>query len=267
MASLERKRKVKFDPMELEVLVDEANKHLHELQQKNLSVSQRTAIWEEICENVNAVSKTVRTVHEVKRRHQDIRRRTKEKLAYNKTSVDEIPLTKIEEQVQLTFCEEQVTGIAEYDTLDLKAEQESSSEVQPSPSNSPRAAATPAEPRKGPEDIDLEMLQEQKKQSAALQTIAREMRVASSLARAARRDTQAIATHCRQVVSAVSALTMAVNSVARELREGVQALTALNPGGEVGRPSPTATARQPGTGEGGEVRTADKFHLRKRKHK
>ncbi len=142
---------------------------------------------------------------------------------------------------------------------------ESSLEVQPPPSNPPKAAATPAEPRKGPEDIDLELLREQKKQSAALQTIAREMRAASSLARAVRRNTQAIAMHCRQMVSAVSALTMVVNSVARGLQEGVQAMTALQPGVEAGRPSPTATARQPGTGEGGEVHTAGKFHLRKRK--
>lgn len=43
MASLERKHKVKFDPMELEVLLDEASKHLNELQERNLTVSQRKA--------------------------------------------------------------------------------------------------------------------------------------------------------------------------------------------------------------------------------
>ncbi len=37
MASLERRKcKVKFDPIELEVLVDEANKHLIELLQRSL---------------------------------------------------------------------------------------------------------------------------------------------------------------------------------------------------------------------------------------
>ncbi len=37
MASLERrKRKVKFDPIELEVLVDEASKHLTEVPQRSL---------------------------------------------------------------------------------------------------------------------------------------------------------------------------------------------------------------------------------------
>jgi len=116
------------------------------------------------------------------------------------------------------------------------------------------------------EHIDLELLQEQKKQSAALQTIAREMRVASTLARAARRDTQTIATHCRQMVSAVSALTMAVNSVARGIREGMRPMTTPNPGGETAQQSGTATNRQPGTAEEG-VRTVGKFHLRKRRYK
>lgn len=41
---------------------------------------------------------------------------------------------------------------------------ESSSEVQPPSSNPPRAAVTPLESQKGPEDIDLELLREQKKQ-------------------------------------------------------------------------------------------------------
>ena len=124
-----RKRKRKFDPMEMEVLVDEANKHLSELQQRSVPVTLRNAICEQICHKVNAVGETLRTVDEVKRRYQDIRRRTKEKLAYNKTSanktgggtVDEMPLTSIEEQVQLTLCEEQITGIAGYDTLDQTA--------------------------------------------------------------------------------------------------------------------------------------------------
>ncbi|KAL7384159.1 hypothetical protein ABVT39_025421 [Epinephelus coioides] len=202
MASLERRmRKVKFDPIESEVLVDEANKHYSKSDCHTKELYMGENLW-----------KSGGTVHVM-------------------------PLTSIEEQVQLTFCEEQVTGIARYDALDLIAEQESSAEVQPSPSNPPKAAVTPAEPRKGPEDIDLELLQEQKKQSAALQTIAREMRAASSLARAVRCGTQAIATHCR------------TNGV------------------EAGRQSPTATARQPGTREGGEVHKAGKFHLRERKHK
>ena len=61
--SLERRKcKVKLDPVELEMLVDEANKHLNELQQISLTVTQRNAIWEKIhFEKVNAVGKMMRT--------------------------------------------------------------------------------------------------------------------------------------------------------------------------------------------------------------
>ncbi|XP_029982481.1 nuclear apoptosis-inducing factor 1-like [Sphaeramia orbicularis] len=268
MASLEtRKRKAKFNPTELEVLVDESNKYLHDLQQKNLTLAQRTAIWEKICQKVNAVGRTVRTVDEVKRRYQDIRRRTKEKLAYNRLSANHTgegqvdPLTRIEEKVQVTFSDEQVAGIAEYDTLDIKIEEETSSEAEQPPPNFPKVDPTPSALQNGPEDINLQLLREQNKQAAALQLIAREMRASASLARAVRRDTQAIATHCRQMVSAVSALTMAVNAVAKEL----QTMTALHSGAEAGRPSSAATDRQSETEEDGEVHTVEDFHLRKRK--
>uniref|UniRef100_A0A672YU27 Myb/SANT-like DNA-binding domain-containing protein n=1 Tax=Sphaeramia orbicularis TaxID=375764 RepID=A0A672YU27_9TELE len=283
-----RKRKAKFNPTELEVLVDESNKYLHDLQQKNLTLAQRTAIWEKICQKVNAVGRTVRTVDEVKRRYQDIRRRTKEKLAYNRLSANHTgegqvdPLTRIEEKVQVTFSDEQVAGIAEYDTLDIKIEEgrctvthfsnpqqktflflyvETSSEAEQPPPNFPKVDPTPSALQNGPEDINLQLLREQNKQAAALQLIAREMRASASLARAVRRDTQAIATHCRQMVSAVSALTMAVNAVAKEL----QTMTALHSGAEAGRPSSAATDRQSETEEDGEVHTVEDFHLRKRK--
>ena len=52
------KRKAKFNAMELEVLVEEANKHVVELQQRNINITQRNAILESICEKVNAVGKT-----------------------------------------------------------------------------------------------------------------------------------------------------------------------------------------------------------------
>ncbi|XP_061593274.1 myb-related transcription factor, partner of profilin-like isoform X2 [Cololabis saira] len=340
-----RKRKMKFAELELEILVEEANKHIHELQQRNLSISKRNAIWQKICDRINAVGKTKRTADEVKRRWQDMRRRTKEKVAFNNTSAtktgggpaeempltsieqqvqlkeempltsieqqvqlkeempqtsieqqvqlkeempltsieqqvqlkEEMPLTSIEQQVQLTFCDEQITGIPWYDTLEPTAEQESSPQVEPSPPQSSNQDPTsiPAEPQKRPvyEDIDREFLQEQKKQSTALEdglsSVAHEVRAVSSMARALRRDTQAIAAHTRQLVSAVSGLTMAVNTLARGIQDGVQAVVrALIPSGP--------RVEQPETGEEGEsigeVRTGGQeshvgatCNLRKRK--
>ena len=78
-----RKRKMKFNELELEILVEEANKHIHELQQRNLNITKRNAMWEKICDRIHAVGK--RTADEVKRRWQDIRRRTKEKVAFDCT--------------------------------------------------------------------------------------------------------------------------------------------------------------------------------------
>ena len=117
---------MKFEAMELEVLVEEANKHTGELQQRHLSVARRNVIWEAICEKVNAVSKTRRSANEIKRRWQDICRRTKGKLSFNKTSAnktgggpaEEIPLSPTEQQIQVTFCDEQIVGIEGYDSLD-----------------------------------------------------------------------------------------------------------------------------------------------------
>ena len=42
----ERKGKANLNVMEWEVLVEEANKHVAELQQRNINITQRNAIWE-----------------------------------------------------------------------------------------------------------------------------------------------------------------------------------------------------------------------------
>ncbi len=62
----DRKRRMKFEAIELKVSVEEANKHTAELQQGNLNITRRNAIWEAICEKVNAVGKTTRTKDEIK---------------------------------------------------------------------------------------------------------------------------------------------------------------------------------------------------------
>ncbi|XP_041865281.1 myb-related transcription factor, partner of profilin-like [Melanotaenia boesemani] len=173
-----RKRKMKFEPTEVEILVEEANKNLAELEGKNLNITRRAAIWEDICKKVNAVGQTKRTADEVKRRWHDLRRRTKGKIAHNKRSAnktgggpsEEIPLTNVEEQVQLTFCEEQITGVSGYDTLEQDAEQDFVPGVQSPPHSSHQAQARPpaAEPRKHSEDMDEELLLQLNKQSAVL---------------------------------------------------------------------------------------------------
>ncbi|KAM4731564.1 uncharacterized protein FYW61_009550 [Anableps anableps] len=222
-----RKRKMKFEALALDVLVKEASTHIRELQQKHLSVARRNAIWEAICEKVNAVSRTKRSPEEVKRRWQDFRRRTKEKLSHNKSSssktggaaAQKIPLSPTEQRILGTFCDEQIVGIPGYDSHDPTiVNQESLSDGRKSPSRSSSLLTSengPAEPRRCPDcdDVDQELMQ-QHSQTAALQAIAQEVRAVASVARAFRRDTQAIVAHTRQLVSAVTELTMAVNALA-----------------------------------------------------
>ncbi|MGH0130191.1 UNVERIFIED_CONTAM: hypothetical protein FKN15_053989 [Acipenser sinensis] len=79
-----RKRKEKFSEEELRVLTTEVTQHEMELFGKasaNVSYATKEAIWSSIVEKVNAVGVTRRTVNQVIKRWQDLRRRTKEKLA------------------------------------------------------------------------------------------------------------------------------------------------------------------------------------------
>lgn len=91
-------------------------------------------------------------------------------------------------------------------------------------SSQSKSAGTSAEPQK--EDIEKESLQQQKNQSAALehglQSIAQKMRAVSSVA--LRWDTRAIVVHTRQLVSAISGLTMAVNVLTRGIEDEIQAV-------------------------------------------
>ena len=70
----DRKCKAKCIAIEMEVLVEEANKHVVERQQRNINITQRNLTWERFCEKVNPVGKTKKI-----NRWQEVRRRTKEK--------------------------------------------------------------------------------------------------------------------------------------------------------------------------------------------
>ncbi|XP_077422176.1 uncharacterized protein LOC144052175 [Vanacampus margaritifer] len=278
-----RKRKMKFGVMELAVLVEEANKHIGELQERNLNINRRNAIWENICKKVNAVSKTRRTLDEVKKRWQDIRRRTKEKMAQNKSaanktvgSAQDIPLSAILEQLQMTFCDENIIGIEEFDILETKTERKETAlevtESAPDLSRPKSSTGNSAEPQKQPpyEDIDKELLQQQKNQSAALQnglqSIVHEVRAVSSVMRASRRDTQAIVAQTRQLVSAVSDLTTAITVLTKVIEDGVRAVGTQGSFCSSG-PSTDLSGNEDGAG-GGEsaLRSAEpQRNLRKRK--
>ncbi|XP_053571379.1 t-SNARE domain-containing protein 1 isoform X2 [Bombina bombina] len=90
MACAPRKRKEKFSPLELEILVAEVTKHhskLYGSERVNLSQPARERIWLEIAKKINAVARSPRTTRDLRRRWDDMKRRTKEKLAIIKRSV------------------------------------------------------------------------------------------------------------------------------------------------------------------------------------
>ncbi|XP_072007189.1 t-SNARE domain-containing protein 1 isoform X2 [Engystomops pustulosus] len=90
MACAPRKRKEKFSPLELEILVAEVTKHhskLYGSERVNLSQPARERIWLEIAKKINSVARSPRTTRDLRRRWDDMKRRTKEKLAIIKRSV------------------------------------------------------------------------------------------------------------------------------------------------------------------------------------
>ncbi|KAG8441562.1 hypothetical protein GDO86_010661 [Hymenochirus boettgeri] len=90
MACAPRKRKEKFSPLELEILVAEVTKHhskLYGSERVNLSQPARERIWLDIAKKINAVARSPRTTRDLRRRWDDMKRRTKEKLALIRRSV------------------------------------------------------------------------------------------------------------------------------------------------------------------------------------
>ncbi|XP_030075545.1 t-SNARE domain-containing protein 1 isoform X1 [Microcaecilia unicolor] len=79
-----RKRKEKFSSIELEILVAEVTKShskLYGSERVNLSQPERERIWADIARKINAVARSPRTTRDLRRRWDDMKRRTKEKLA------------------------------------------------------------------------------------------------------------------------------------------------------------------------------------------
>ncbi|KAM9165236.1 t-SNARE domain-containing protein 1 isoform 2-T5 [Pangshura tecta] len=92
MATGPRKRKEKFSPVELEILVAEVTKNharLYGSERVNLSQPEREKIWCSIARKINAVARSPRTTRDLRRRWDDMKRRTKEKLVEMSRSTGE----------------------------------------------------------------------------------------------------------------------------------------------------------------------------------
>ncbi|PKK31764.1 myb-related transcription factor, partner of profilin-like [Columba livia] len=86
----ERKRKPKFSKEELDILVTEVTRNeamLFGRQTMRLSHAERDKIWEGIARQITSVSQVPRSVKDIKHRWDDMKRRTKDKLAFMQRSL------------------------------------------------------------------------------------------------------------------------------------------------------------------------------------
>ncbi|XP_043936772.1 myb-related transcription factor, partner of profilin-like [Protopterus annectens] len=88
----ERKRERKFAEEEINILVSEVTRNEHQLFGRGrigLTQQERDRIWEAISHKMEAITKVPRTVKQLKRRWDDLKRRQQEKLAFLKRSLSE----------------------------------------------------------------------------------------------------------------------------------------------------------------------------------
>ncbi|XP_049635533.1 PR domain-containing protein 11 isoform X2 [Suncus etruscus] len=86
----ERKRKPKFSTEELDILVTEVTRHeavLFGRETMRLSHADRDQIWEGIARKITSISQVPRSVKDIKHRWDDMKRRTKDKLAFMQQSL------------------------------------------------------------------------------------------------------------------------------------------------------------------------------------
>ncbi|XP_045872765.1 PR domain-containing protein 11 isoform X4 [Meles meles] len=86
----ERKRKPKFSKEELDILVTEVTHHeavLFGRETMRLSHADRDKIWEGIARKITSISQVPRSVKDIKHRWDDMKRRTKDKLAFMQQSL------------------------------------------------------------------------------------------------------------------------------------------------------------------------------------
>ncbi|KAJ8353539.1 hypothetical protein SKAU_G00211060 [Synaphobranchus kaupii] len=229
----ERKRKLKFSETELHVLTNEVQRHAAKLQSRNLTPSERNHIWESVAERVSAVGQCKHMADDCKRRWVDLKRRTKEKVAFNSRQAAatgggppiEDPLTEIEEEVQQTLQKEQVHGLDGIDTAEPMPQDiedclmsgpsctGAASNQDDSPS---RLTPSTPEPRETPvipppsvpinyADIDRLLYLEQQKQTTA------QMQYASTLSEI-ESEIRGAASSSQQVVSDLAGLNINISS-------------------------------------------------------
>ncbi|XP_060032532.1 PR domain-containing protein 11 isoform X5 [Erinaceus europaeus] len=148
----ERKRKPKFSKEELDILVTEVTRHeavLFGRETMRLSHADRDKIWEGIARQVTSISQVPRSIKDIKHRWDDMKRRTKDKLASMRQSLSgprvagrtpAIILTARERAVEsalLTACSGHGFSRAQLDGTDSPSTSYDEDEEVPGPSRQP----------------------------------------------------------------------------------------------------------------------------------
>ncbi|KAK2513989.1 zinc finger protein 862 [Columba guinea] len=149
----ERKRKPKFSKEELDILVTEVTRNeamLFGRQTMRLSHADRDKIWEGIARQITSVSQVPRSVKDIKHRWDDMKRRTKDKLAFMQRSLSSpgstgrpsaIVLTAHERAIESTLhSSHQMHGFrrAELDVVDSPSTSSDEDEEMPGTSRAHR---------------------------------------------------------------------------------------------------------------------------------
>ncbi|KAM9306241.1 uncharacterized protein KZ484_026737 [Pholidichthys leucotaenia] len=222
-----RLRKEKFTPEELKVLVEECCVHSNILQNQNFPPFQKKEIWIKILIKVNIVGGKNRSVEEIRKRWNDLRRRTKEKIAFNRASaketgggpVEEMSLTTLEEAVQQSFTEEQASGLDGVDPLEVSQESFSAltEEMAVMAATQPLPPVPPGLLQDASTEMDLKSLEEKTTQTTIptqeLPQLASELGALCTTLQDIRGDTQALVTHTHELVGVASVLAVSVQAL------------------------------------------------------
>ncbi|XP_075401956.1 PR domain-containing protein 11 isoform X2 [Tenrec ecaudatus] len=160
----ERKRKPKFSKEELDILVTEVTQHeaaLFGRETTRLSHADRDKIWEDIARKITSISQVPRSIKDIKHRWDDMKRRTKDKLAFMQQALSgpgargrapTIVLTAHEKAIRSALLTAR-SGLgfprAELDATDSRSTSYDEDEELPGPSRlqrSPEEATCPARP-------------------------------------------------------------------------------------------------------------------------
>uniref|UniRef100_A0A9L0TRF2 PR domain-containing protein 11 n=1 Tax=Equus caballus TaxID=9796 RepID=A0A9L0TRF2_HORSE len=157
----ERKRKPKFSKEELDILVTEVTRHeavLFGRETMRLSHADRDKIWEGIARKITSVSQVPRSVKDIKHRWDDMKRRTKDKLAFMQQSLSgpgaggrapTVVLTAHERAIEsalLTARSRRSFPRVELDGTDSPSTSNDEDEEAPGPSRQPLRGPRPRSP-------------------------------------------------------------------------------------------------------------------------